>query len=76
MTNDKKTTLQKYEDAAITLAYHVSNDVQFNGKLTHVSLDALEHYRATQAAWYAELDARIAARAEMEARIAAGKEAA
>jgi hypothetical protein len=48
----------------MALAYHVNHDVQFAGKLTQLSLDALEIYRATQAEWYAEIDARIAASKE------------
>ncbi len=63
MTNDK-TTFRRHEEAAMALAYHVNHDVQFAGKLTQLSLDALEIYRATQAEWYAEIDARIAASKE------------
>ena len=63
VTTDK-TTFRKHEEAAMALAYHVNHDMQFTGKLTQLSLDALEIYRATQAEWYAEIDARIAASKE------------
>lgn len=63
MTTDK-TTFRRHEEAAMALAFHVSHDMQFAGKLTQFSLDALEIYRATQAEWYAEMDARFAASKE------------
>ncbi len=56
MTEEKSKT-QQYEDAAITFAYHVAWDLEHNSKLSQLSLDAANAYRAARAAWYAEIDA-------------------
>ena len=55
VTTDQ-TLYEKYEAAGMALAYHVSNDMQYAGTLTQLSLDAIDAYRAAQAAWYAEIN--------------------
>ena len=56
---EEKTKTQQYEDAAITFAYHVVWHLEHNSKLSQLSLDAANAYRAARATWYAAIDAMV-----------------
>ena len=63
MTNTKS-KMQQYEDAAVKLASLVAWELEGGNTLSTLSLDAAVEYRAARDAWFAEIDAQIAAKRE------------